>query len=212
MKTKFTDNNSDELIFFLLGWGCDDRPYQNMTSSKNVLLLWDYNDLDFEFDFTPYKKIYLLAYSAGVFIADILEDKLPKFDLKIAINGNPLLNDEYFGITKEAKTAMAGLNLLNFLEFRRNFLVVTDEQFREFNKLTSRRSIESCMDELQALEMLSCGDKKTIQFDKIIISEEDKIFNPQHQIEYFKDNIKILKNSGHDVFHYFKNFDDILTF
>lgn len=212
MKQKLLDNYSDELIIFLLGWGCDDRPYLNMKSSKNVLLLWDYNDLNFEFDFSCYKKFYLICYSAGVLIGGIIEDKLPEFEQKIAINGNPLLFDSYFGITASAIKAFKELNLLNFLDFRRNFLVVNDEQFVEFNKNASRRSIESCSNELIQIKNLSVNNKKCIEFDKVIISDSDKIFNPQHQIEYYKGKVKILDNSGHDVFHYFKNFDDILNF
>ena len=56
-----------------------------MKSSKDVLICWDYTDLDFKFDFTGYEKYYLIAYSAGVFISGLIEAKLPKTEIKIAV-------------------------------------------------------------------------------------------------------------------------------
>ena len=69
MKTKLRENNSNDLVVFLTGWGCDDNQFKNFSSSKNLLLCWDYCTLDFEFDFSKYNKVSLLAYSAGVLVA-----------------------------------------------------------------------------------------------------------------------------------------------
>ena len=67
MKTKLRENNSNDLVVFLTGWGCDDNQFKNFSSSKNLLLCWDYCTLDFEFDFSKYNEVSLLAYSAWVF-------------------------------------------------------------------------------------------------------------------------------------------------
>lgn len=101
MKTKLIQNNSNDLVVFLTGWGCDDNQFKNFYSSKNLLLCWDYSTLDFEFDFGKYNKVSLLTYSAGVLIACLLQDKFPKFDKKVAVNGNPLMIDAKFGISKK---------------------------------------------------------------------------------------------------------------
>ena len=39
MKTKLLKNNSDELIVFCAGWGCDEHSYKEMKSSRDVLIL-----------------------------------------------------------------------------------------------------------------------------------------------------------------------------
>ena len=96
MKTKLIKNNSDELIVFLSGWGCDEHSYSDMKSSRDVLICWDYTSLDFEFNFEDYKTICLIAYSAGVFVSGLIKDKLPKFSYKIAVNGNPKLFDNKY--------------------------------------------------------------------------------------------------------------------
>lgn len=212
MKTKLIDNNSNELIIFLSGWGCDDIQFKNMESSKDVLICWDYTDLDFKFDFTGYEKYYLIAYSAGVFISGLIEAKLPKTEIKIAINGNPLLTDDYFGIPQNIRQIFKDLNINNYMDFRKKYLVKTDKELEYFNQNASQRSFESCKKEIEKLEEYALNNKKIPNFDYAILSDCDKIFNPSHQREYFKEKYKSLKNTAHNVFCYFRNFDDILNF
>lgn len=212
MKTKFIPADSKELIIFLTGWGCDDNQFKHMNSNKNLLICWDYSSLDFEFDFTPYTKVYLLAYSAGVFVAGLIKDKLPKLDLSIAINGNPLTFDKYFGIPPEVLTIFRGLNLDNYIEFRRKYLVASEEELIAFNAMPSMRSFESCFAELDSLERLGVGDYPVLQFDKAIIADKDKIFDIERQKEYFAGKFIVLEGSAHNAFYFFKSFDDILDF
>ena len=155
MKIKLINNTSNELIIFLSGWGCDDIQFKNMKSSKNVLICWDYSNLDFNFDFSVYEKYYLIAYSAGVFTAGLIQDKLPETLCKIAINGNPLFTDEYFGIPDNIRKVFKNLNLDNYIDFRKNYLVIDDEELKYFNENSSQRSFESCFEELEKLEELS---------------------------------------------------------
>lgn len=212
MKTKLLKNNSDELILFLGGWGCDEHSYQKMKSKRDVLICWDYTSLDFEFDFSFYKKYYLISYSAGVFIAGLINDKLPEFDCKIAINGNPKIFDKKFGISKDIVDVFRGLNLENYMDFRLKYLVRNEEELKYFNLYQPYRSFESCFEELDKLEEYFNSNYQIIDYDKAIISSEDKIFTLDAQKEYYNGKYKILKNSAHDVFYYFRSFDDIICF
>ena len=212
MKQKLIKNKSEELIIFLSGWGCDDIQFRNIKSSKDVLICWDYTNTDFDFNFNNYKKYYLIAYSAGVFMAGLIQDKLPKTELKIAINGNPLLTDDYFGIPKHIRQIFKDLNINNYMDFRKNFLVMNSTELDFFNKNASIRTFESCLDEINKLEKYAAKDIPPMNFDFAILSDNDKIFIPSHQQEYYKGKYKILQNSAHNVFYYFQNFDDILSF
>lgn len=213
MKDKLLiDNKSNELIIFLSGWGCDDIQFKNMKASKNVLIFWDYSNLDFNFNFSGYEKYYLIAYSAGVFTAGLIQDKLPDTVCKIAVNGNPLFTDEYFGIPPKTRQIFKELNLDNYMDFRKKYLVINDEELAYFNQNASERSFESCFDELEKLEKLAENNKKIMNFNTAILSDSDRIFNPEHQKEFFNNKYKLLKNSAHNVFYKFQNFDDILKF
>lgn len=212
MKTKFIAADSKELIVFLTGWGCDDNQFKNMKSSKNLLICWDYSSLDFEFDFSPYSKVYLIAYSAGVFVAGLIKDKLPKLALTVAINGNPLTFDKYYGIPAEVLETFRGLNLDNYIEFRRKYLVASEEELADFNANSSMRSFESCFEELDSLKRLGVGEYPVLQFDKAIISCKDKIFDAERQKEYFAGKFLLLEDFAHNAFYFFNSFDDILKF
>lgn len=212
MKQKLIDNNSNELIIFLSGWGCDDIQFKNMQSSKDILICWDYTSPEFNFNYNDYKTYYLIAYSAGVFMAGLIQDKLPKTELRIAINGNPLLTDEYFGIPKHIRQIFKDLNLNNYMDFRKRYLVFDNNELEFFNKNASERTFESCLDEINKLEDYATNNNKILNFDHAILSDNDKIFTPSHQQEYFKGKFKLLKNSAHNVFYYFRNFDDIISF
>lgn len=213
MHIKLIENsNSNDLIVYLSGWGCDDVQFKHMTSSKNVLICWDYTDLDFEFDFSKFDKIDLIAYSAGVFVAGLLKNNLPKFDYKVAINGNPLIFDEYFGARPSVKGVLGQVNPSNYMDFRRNYLVVTEEQLEEFNANAPERSFESCDEEFKKLVEYSSKKYDVMEYDKAILSDSDKIFNLEHQKEYYKDKYVILKGYGHDVFGFFKSYDDIINY
>ena len=91
MQTKLIQNNSKNLIIFLTGWGCDSDQFKFMYSKENdVLIVYDYSNLDFDIDISNYNKYYLVSFSAGVFVAGMIRNILPKFEKTIAINGNPI--------------------------------------------------------------------------------------------------------------------------
>lgn len=196
MKTKLIKNNSQDLTLFFTGWGCDDNQFANFKSSDNLLLCWDYSSLSFEFDFSKYDKINLLTYSAGVLISSLLKDKLPKFDKKIAVNGNPLMSDKKFGIKNEVVDLMLNLDLDNCMDFVLKYLIYDEQELNKFLSSPSNRPFDSSKQEL--IKLLEYCDKKfePIVFDKAILSDDDKIFNPTTQKEYFK-NYVLLQNAGH---------------
>lgn len=218
MNTKLIDNNGKNLIVFLTGWGCDDNQFSFMQSDNNfdILICYDYSTPDFDFDFSKYEKKYLIAFSAGVFMAGVLKDKLPPFEKTIAINGNPLAYDEYFGLRKEIVDIFTGVTKENALDFRRKYLVFDDKEFRLFNKYCSKREFENCFMELIALK--SYQFENPLFFDVAILSENDKIFDFKHQKEYwsnekFQPDCKCitLKNSAHFPFFRLNNYTDIIN-
>ena len=212
METYLKNSNSDEIIVFLTGWGCDNHPYETMSSDCDVLICWDYSSLDFKFNFSKYKNCYLIAYSAGVFVAGLIKEKLPNFAYKIAINGNPMLFDEKYGIHKSMLKVFKSLNLENYIDFRLNYLVQNNEELEYFNAHQPLRTFKSCFHELYKLEEYAKRKYNTMDFDKAILGANDKIFNHNAQKEYYKGKYKIIENSAHDVFYHFRNFNEILDF
>ena len=213
MQYFFQDNKSSDLIVFFAGWGCDENQFINLHDNKNVVILYDYQNLNLDFDFSKYDNIYVIAYSAGVFVASIFADKLPKVRQKVALCGNPYMFDETLGISKETIQVFKDITLDNYLQFRRKYMVYSDEEYERYNKLESLRTIESCEKELLALQKMYKEKKDNINpmFDKAIMAENDLIFNIEAQKDFYKDKLQVIKNAKHHIFFYFNSFEDMLV-
>ena len=212
MELKFIEDKSDKLILFFTGWGCDDRQFIPLkTEGYNVLIAYDYSNLDFDFDFSKFNEIYLLTFSAGVYVAGLLKDKLPQFKKKIAINGNPYAHDPYWGLSDEVTEQFKSVSKENVFEFRRKYLVYSDKELELLNKYQPHRSLESCLNELYALQSYFTPDYSPMDYDLAVLSDNDKIFRLDRQKEYFKNtNVKMIPNSAHFLFYKFDSFKDLL--
>ena len=212
MRYFFQNNNSSDLIVFFSGWGCDQNQFVNLHDRKDVLILYDYQDLTLDFDFSKYKNIYVIAYSAGVFIASILADTLPNVRQKTAVCGNPYLFDEILGISAENIKVFKEITLDNYLDFRRKYMVLGNEEYERYNQLESLRTIESCASELDAIQRLYAEHKAHINpvFDIAIAAENDLIFNLSAQREFYKDKLRVIPNAKHHIFFHFNSFEDML--
>lgn len=212
MQYFYQNNNSHDLIVFFSGWGCDYNQFTNLHDHKDVLILYDYQDLSLDFDFEKYENIDIIAYSAGVFVASIMADNIPHVRQKVALCGNPYLFDEKLGISQENIRTFKAITLDNYLDFRRKYMVVTDEEYEKYNRLESLRTIESCAAELEALQKLYAERKKQInpQFDIAVAAENDLIFNLAAQKDFYQDKLRVIKNAKHHIFFRFDSFEDIL--
>lgn len=210
MQKYFIDNNSNTLLIFFTGWGCDEYEFEHLKSDCDVLLLFDYSnlDLDFKIDFFKYKKINLISFSAGVFVASVLNFD---FDIntKIAISGNPYLFDEYFGLSSENKRVLANINEKNADDFARNYLVKTDEEWKKFHH--SKRSLDSCKSEFDNLQKLYKEYQNRINdiYDFAIIGSDDLLFMLTAQKEFYKNRLKIIPNTRHNMFYKINKYEEI---
>ncbi|MBQ8481193.1 MAG: DUF452 family protein [Alphaproteobacteria bacterium] len=212
MRYFYRNNDSNDLIVFFAGWGCDENQFTNLRDSKDVVILYDYQDMQLDFDFKKYDNIYVIAYSAGVFVASVFADRLPNIRQKVAVCGNPYLFDDKLGISEDTIQVFKGITLDNYLDFRRKYMVFSDEEYERYNKLQSLRTIESCENELTALQKMYAEHKTHINpmFDRAIVAENDLIFNVQAQRDFYKDKLQIIKNAKHHIFFRFGGFADML--
>ena len=215
MKQYLINKNSDELLLFFTGMGCDEYEFEHLESKCDVLLLYDYSDLNFNFDFSKYKKIDLIAFSAGVFVASIFDFssfKINKIDKKIAIAGNPYLFDEHFGLSKKIQELLFNINENNADEFARNYLIKTDEEWEKFHP--SKRTIESCKIELNSLKELYKTNKQNIKdiYNEAIFGEDEPLLNISAQKEFYQNRLHYIKNARHSIFFKIKNYEQILNF
>lgn len=210
MQTHFQNNSSDEIIVLLDGWGMDENPYASLKSSRDILFVNDYRNLDFDFNFSKYKRKFLIAFSAGVFMTAFLKDRLPKFDMKIAINGTLKPYDKNCGIPEEVFSMMENITFENALEFRQS-LINNESHLRQFNRFQPNRDLKSSQEELRALKEYF-QTSVNCEFEKIIIGKEDKIIPFENQLRAWENHENVHTISGgHFLIYNFDNFDEIIN-
>lgn len=204
-------NNSKNLIVFFCGWAMDEKPFEPLKSENyDVLFIFDYADLELDFDFSKYEKKILIAFSYGVFVAAIA--KLPEFNLKIAVNGTLKPIDSRFGISPKifdlTLCNMSDESLLKF--YSRMFDNNLDEEYFKTN--LPERNAESCLKELEAIKNYYFNTTDVaIEYDKAIISSNDKIIPAKNQLAFWDGKNQKIFNAGHFIFYKFKNFDEIIN-
>lgn len=210
MKQYFINKNSDKLIIFFSGWGCDEYEFEHLKSESDVLIFYDYTDLSYDFDFSKYSQINMLSFSAGVFVGSLFKHDF-KINKKIAISGNPYLFDENFGLSKSIQEVLCNITEENCDDFARNYLVKTDEEYKNFHN--SRRTIKSCNLEFEALKRVYKQEYNNIKdtYDMALIGAEDPIFNPENQKEYYGKRLKIVQNARHNMFFRIKTYEEIIN-
>ena len=209
MKKYLMDKNSDSLLIFFTGWGCDEIEFKRLESKSDVLILYDYTDLSLDFDFSKYKIFNLISLSAGVFVASIYNFDF-EIDKKIAISGNPYLFDEKLGLSKEIQDVLCNITIENAEDFARNYLIKTDDEWKIFHP--SNRTLESCNFEFESLKKIYDDNKQNIKdiFDSALIGDDDKIFNVSTQKEFYGKRLKIIKNARHNIFFRINSYEQIL--
>lgn len=209
MKIHLINNDSNTLLLFFTGWGCDEYEFEHLKTDSDVLILYDYNDLTLNFDFSKYKEINILAFSAGVFVASVFNFDF-KTNKKIAVSGNPYLFDEHFGLSQKTQDFLCNITEETADDFAKNYLVKTEEEYANFHN--SKRTLDSCEREFEYLKQLYETKKQDIKdiFDIAIIGENDPLFNPSAQKEFYGNRLNIIKNARHNMFFRIKSYGDIL--
>lgn len=214
MQTFFENNNKDELIILFCGWGMDEKAFSPLKRNHDVLFVFDYGNLKFDInvDFSKYKKIILITFSAGVFMAAYLQDKLPKCDVKIAINGSLNLFDTNSGLPESSCKMMEEVSEKNYMELRKK-LICDKNNLAIFNKNQPHRTIESSLQELSALKKYYNESKDLkCDYDKIFIGEHDTIIPYKNQLNAWKNHKNLYSiNGGHFLFYNFTDFDEIIS-
>ena len=208
MQTYFQNNNSDELIVILNGWGMDEKPFNLLKCDCYILFLSNYTNLDFSFDFSSYKKKILIAFSAGVLMSTNLKETFNEFDLKIAVNGTLCPFDTKHGTPENILLEMENITQETALEFRKK-LINDINHLELFNKNQPNRDLQSSLYELSALKKYAA--KSDFVFDKVIIGQDDEIIPFKNQKNAWKNhkNTRIIKG-GHFLFYKFANFIEII--
>lgn len=220
MKSCWLNNqNNEKLIVFFAGWSFDEKSFECLKSNDyDVLFVYDYNDFEIPDELKnlqKYKHKYLITWSMGVFVANLLADLFADFEYKMAINGTISPVDNEFGIPvkmfeltlKHAKVGLEGKFYKNVFQ--------TDEEFQRYEKTPVKRTIENRVSELKNLYSKIKAQNGIVAknlYDFAIVSDFDKIIPPKNQVASHNANgVKVLDVPyGHFPFYHYSSWDEIL--
>ena len=203
MKYKWLNKeNNKKLIVFFNGWGMDECVINHLEPEDyDVLMLYDYNTLETDFDFKniyPYPEKYLVAWSMGVMTATLFD---VDYVSKTAINGTYKPIDNKFGIPKRIyDLTLRGFSpkgAERFIKDMYNEDCILPHPNREFENQKS---------ELEALTHYEANPD--FKYDRIIISTKDRIIPTKNQVAFW--GIEPNIDSGHAPFNHFKKWSELL--
>lgn len=203
MKYKWLNiNQNNKVIVFFNGWGMDESVVHHLEfSDYDILMFYDYNNLDTNFNFNSfdkYKNKSLIAWSMGVMVATLFNQK---YTSATAINGTLKPIDNEFGIPQRIyDLTIKGFNEKGAQRFIKSM-------FNENIELPQiSRDIENQKSELSALKNYTANSN--FKYNRIILSDNDKIIPTKNQIAFWRIEPNI--SSGHCPFMLFKKWEELL--
>lgn len=223
MKYKWLNRGeNNKIILFFNGWGMDENVVKHLNPEDfDILMFYDYNNLETDFDFSllkNYSKKNIIAWSMGVMVASCLAPSLalPLGEGRFtAINGTLKPIDAEFGIHPK----IYDLTIKGFDEKGRERFISSMFDIQPqpvFQALfTLKRDIKNQLSELIALKEICLASSLTIPlgkvmdfYNKILISDNDKIIPTKSQVAFWKmePNLK----GGHCPFFQFSKWSELL--
>ena len=207
-------DNNDKLIVFFNGWGMDENTVAQLDCEDyDVVVLYDYNDLNTDITIEEYKEKRIIAWSMGVSVAGI-DNPVIKNIVKnclsaTAVAGTPLIVDDKFGIPEKIyNMTFKSFNKETSLKFFERMFSQMPENFP-----LPRRSVESQKSELE--KMIIYNSKSDFRYTKVIIPEKDFIVPTRNQKRYweqeYQNGVKIETiDSGHYPFLLYNKFSELI--
>ena len=195
--------DSKKLIVLFLGYGFDKSSISHLKlGDYGLLVVSDYSDLGFDKEILIDKDIYLIAWSMGVWAANLALKNTP-LKVAIAINGTPFGIDEKYGIKKDI--FYKSISEFDFEGFKRLcFLGINEQKLKDF---TFNQNTKIELINLYKNAILPCDN--AISWDRAYVSKRDLVFDNRAVLEYFKDKARII-NAPHFAFFNFKSFGEIV--
>lgn len=189
-----------DLVLYMLGWASTPNAVWHIKPSHcDVLACYDYRSIAplSAGDLAPYRRIYLFAWSFGVWVAEQCCRDLP-LHRAIALNGTPFPVDDHYGMRlRVVMRTMQGLARVGMNPFHEKtyggLRYIPEGPFPD-------RSIEDKIEELRLLAEWSKEDSAAhLRWDEAWIGDKDEIFPPAKMWAYWQ---SVGLGTGFESYHY----------
>lgn len=205
---------ADQVVVFFNGWGMDASVVSHLATDADVVMFYDYRVLSCDSlpDLKEYRKIYIVAWSMGVWAASFVVPHLTiQPCLSVALNGTERPVDDLYGIpVKIYQLTSKGMSVKGREKFFSRMAGTTEE--RDFlNACLPKRELAEQCEELVLIEKQCQGYGKHHSWDKVYVSEKDVIFPVENQLNWWTGKAPVtFISGGHYPFTSFKSWEAIL--
>lgn len=176
------------LIVYFAGWGTPTSAVAHLALPQDydLLICYDYQNLQLDFDFSGYRQIRVVAWSMGVWVADQVMQNIA-LTSATAVNGTGLPCHDQFGIPCDIfKGTLASLTEDSRVKFERR-ICGDKHNFAIYQQLAEPRPFTEIHAELTALyAMMQTQTQQSILWTHALIAEQDRIFPAQNQLAYWQ--------------------------
>ena len=179
------NEKKQDLVLFMLGWAATPNAVLHIDPPGcDVLVCYDYRSMDQlkAESFARYRRIYLFAWSFGIWATEECCRELPLYKA-VALNGTPFPVSEQYGMrlrvvlrTMRTLARNGGDNPFADTDSDTRYMpsgpypeMTVDEKIEELNLLAERSAAHS---------------EATIRWDAAYIADKDEIFPPQRMRDY----------------------------
>lgn len=204
------DGNGSVILFFA-GWGMDIRPFLRLRpDDRDVIIVYDYTDLVFDRKILDgYAKIYLVAWSMGVWAAQRVLGGIP-LETAVAVNGTPYPVDDERGIPVAVfEGTLEHLSEDGIRRFNRR-MCGTREILNSFMSDPVRRPVCSLKEELFRIGQQLDVPVQSVSWTKAMICSEDRIFPEQNMKKYWQAVPQIYLKAPHYPFYLWNEWNEII--
>lgn len=211
------------LLIFLAGWGTTPQVVHHyaIPDGWDYLTLHDYTDLlshcsedtFAELSSHRYDRVYLVAWSMGVWAAEVLSHLFPHPTIAVAVAGTPIPMDDSYGIPEHIfRGTLEGLTDDNRARFDRR--MCGGKKLLSVYQSFAARSTEDLREELlYVFDHSKATRDNAFTWTRAIIGEKDLIIPPANQVKYWTEHstpIEILEGVGHYPFLEYQSWTDLL--
>lgn len=181
------DDANPDLVLYILGWAATPNAICHIDPPGcDVLACYHYDSIAplSPARFSRYRRIYLFAWSFGVWVAEQCCRQLPLYRA-IALNGTPFPVDDRYGMRlRVVMRTMKGLARVGMNPF--NEKAYGGVRYIPQGPFPGR-SLDEKVDELTRLAEWSKADSAAhLHWDKAYIADKDEIFPPAHMHAYWQ--------------------------
>ena len=187
------------------GWAIGAEVFSSLQSHDDILFISEYRDLDYALpDLSHYHHRILVAWSFGIASYCHWQAKNKDvFERKIAINGSMIPIDREKGIPPQAMQKT--IDTLSNASFQ---IFLT----RAHNAKVAEIKIDVGAREAELIAVLERGAAPAQQWDRIWLSQKDRIFPPANMERAWAQQAHAVKriDEPHVPFHHWQNWDEVI--